>query len=248
MPERFFIVGAQRCGTTYLYHLLAAHPEIEMATPVRPEPKFFFRESLFRKGVDFYDATYFGKKPRALLRGEKSTSYLESPSSQERIIRTFPSAKALILLRNPIDRAVSNYWFSVNSGVETLSIWEAFTREDERRKHFDSSRFSVSPYAYLSRGYYVERIRTLETIFDPSNVKVVLYEDLVEREHTYSDIQKFLGVTNAPRAKPQPEIMNTSRRSGDGLDASQRKSLAALFANANRELGLHLGRDLAVWT
>ena len=54
MTNHFFIVGAQRCGTTYLYNLLDEHPEIEMAKPVKPEPKFFMKDDLFEKGLDFY--------------------------------------------------------------------------------------------------------------------------------------------------------------------------------------------------
>jgi hypothetical protein len=59
--SRFFIVGAQRSGTTYLWHALNHHPEICMASPVRPEPKFFMQEELWKKGKDYYERAYFSE-------------------------------------------------------------------------------------------------------------------------------------------------------------------------------------------
>ena len=59
MPDHFVIVGAQRSGTTYLYGLLDEHPEIEMARPVRPEPKFFLDYERYALGRDAYEAQLF---------------------------------------------------------------------------------------------------------------------------------------------------------------------------------------------
>jgi hypothetical protein len=87
MTEHFFIIGAQRTGTTYLYHLLAEHPEIEMAQPLKPEPKYFLIDSLFAQGLETYQTRYFSGKSGVWLRGEKSTSYIESEKAAERDIQ-----------------------------------------------------------------------------------------------------------------------------------------------------------------
>ena len=84
MFEHFFIAGAQRSGTSYLYHILAEHPEIEMAKPLRPEPKFFHVDALFERGLDYYRHHFFEGKAGAWLRGEKSTSYMESEKAAGR--------------------------------------------------------------------------------------------------------------------------------------------------------------------
>src|SRR5262245_47433435 len=150
--NHFFIVGAQRCGTTYLCHLMDEHPAIEMAKPFRPEPKYFLRDVSLQDDLTRYESTFFGRKPGARLRGEKSTSYMESRAAAERLAAWFPQAKIVFVLRDPIDRAMSHYWFSVQNGLETLPMAEAFRREEERRDNFDPARLSVSPFAYLSRG------------------------------------------------------------------------------------------------
>ncbi len=85
--EHFFIVGAQRSGTTYLYRTLDEHPEIEMAKPVRPEPKFFLQGDLSAYTHDDYLGLFFGNKAGAKLRGEKSTSYIESEHAARQISR-----------------------------------------------------------------------------------------------------------------------------------------------------------------
>jgi hypothetical protein len=169
MNDHFFIAGAQRSATTYLYHLLAEHPEIEMAQPVRPEPKFFLVDELFEHGLAYYRERFFPGKPGARLRGEKSTSYMESEIAAQRIARCFPESHILFLLRDPIERAISNYWFSVNNGLESLPLEEAFRREEERWQQYDRSRVSVSPYAYLRRGRYIDFIEVYERYFSLLN-------------------------------------------------------------------------------
>jgi hypothetical protein len=75
MHDHFVIIGAQRCGTTFLSHLLDEHPDVEMAKPFRPEPKFFLDEEQFARGLDYYDRRFF-TEDRTRVRGEKSTSYI----------------------------------------------------------------------------------------------------------------------------------------------------------------------------
>ncbi len=79
------VIGAQRCGTTYLHDLLAAHPQIAMARPARPEPKVFLLRRARRPGVGSGTSdTYFAHATDETLLGEKSTSYLEYPEAADR--------------------------------------------------------------------------------------------------------------------------------------------------------------------
>src|SRR5680860_30087 len=111
MKNIAFIVGAQRSGTTFLFQQLNQHPEVCMAKPVRPEPKFFIREELYNKGLEFYRSTYYAEAGNKVCI-EKSTSYIEYELAAQRISQAFHHAKIIFILRNPVERAISNYRFS----------------------------------------------------------------------------------------------------------------------------------------
>jgi len=247
VSEHFFIVGAQRCGTTYLYHLLDQHPEIEMARPVRPEPKFFLDEAAFARGLADY-ARFFPGKPGARVRGEKSTSYLGSDLAAERIAAAFPKAQVLVLVRDPVERALSHWRFSVANGVETLPAEEAFRREPERRDNFDRERFSVSPFAYLRRGRYADDLARWTARFPA--LRVLVTEALVGSREAVADLYARLGVDPAFRpAGVERPVNATTREPGPAgtLSAAYREELAAGFAEPNRRLAERFGLDLSAW-
>ena len=87
LPD-FIIAGAPRSGTTWLYSLLERHPDVYVAKPVTPEPKFFLVDSLYERGLEFYSKTWFAPAPSGAMAGEKSTNYLESAPAAERIARS----------------------------------------------------------------------------------------------------------------------------------------------------------------
>src|SRR5688572_26028790 len=98
--EHFLLAGAQRSGTTFLYHLLDQHPEIEMARPLRPEPKFFLRTDA---GIEDYTKLFPGK-PGAHVLGEKSTSYIEHPDAARLARSLLSEPRVIFLLRDPVER------------------------------------------------------------------------------------------------------------------------------------------------
>ena len=132
-----------------------------MAAPFRPEPKFFLLDDLHARGLPYYESTFFGHRPGARLRGEKTVSYMESDKAAERIAAAFPQARIVFLLRDPVERAISHYWFSVENGVETLSMEQAFRREEDGNMGEEWSRLSMSPFTYLRRGALRPQRRTL---------------------------------------------------------------------------------------
>jgi hypothetical protein len=248
--NHFFIVGAQRSGTTYLYHVLDQHPEIEMAEPVRPEPKFFMRDDDFAKGIHHYEQHYFSGKSGAWLKGEKSTSYLESPLAAERIAVAYPDAKILVLLRDPVARAVSHWRFSVENEVETLPMAEAFAAEEERAKHFDRERFSVSPFAYLRRGRYMEDIAIWERHFPKEQIRVLVHEGFVGSRDAVAELYRFLAVADDFVPQGLDRRVNTSKapaKGGKDITDQQSRELAAGFAESNNRLAAAYGLDLGPW-
>ena len=108
----FFIVGAQRTGTTYLYNHLQNHPSICMLEPLQPEPKYYL-QPLSKIDKSEY-LKLFNNKKRSKALGEKATTYIESKTTALKIKKHFPDGKIIICLRDPVERALSNYFFSYN--------------------------------------------------------------------------------------------------------------------------------------
>lgn len=247
MTEHFFIVGAQRSGTTYLYSLLASHPEIEMAKPLRPEPKFFLKDTLFANGLVYYEQHFFSGKTGAWLRGEKSTSYLESVKAAYRIAQCFPKTKIIVVLRNPIERAISNYWFSVNSGLENMPIEQAFQCEGQRVSHYDREHISVSPYAYLARGRYIDYIAYYEQFFPAEHIKLIIFEQFAGLIEPVQAFYSFLGVDSNYIPPTLHQKKNVGNKPNTFLSPELRVYLEEYFAEPNKRLAQKFNLNLDTW-
>src|SRR6266550_685043 len=101
----FIIAGAPRSGTTWLYELLDRHPDVHMAKPLKPEPKFFLRDDEYAKGLEYYSTKWFEGVEPSKIAGEKSTDYLESSAAAARIAKNLSDVKLIFLLREPVSRA-----------------------------------------------------------------------------------------------------------------------------------------------
>jgi hypothetical protein len=247
MTEHFFIVGAQRSATTYLYHLLDEHPQIEMAKPIRPEPKFFLLDNLYEQGIDAYVEQFFDPTAFPDLRGEKSTSYGEMEEAARRISAHFPQARIIFLLREPIERAVSHYWFSVRNGLETLPIGEAFRQEESRRESFDQNKISISPFAYIRRGLYIDQIELYERFFPPEQIKIMLHERLITSPETLDDLYRFLGVDDTFNPPSWGQVINAGQKGSETLTPDLEQMLIERFAEPNARLAGRMGIDLREW-
>ena len=247
MPEHFFIVGAQRAGTSYLYSLLSEHPEIEMAKPLKPEPKFFLLEDLFARGIEYYQSQFFENKQGIKIQGEKSTCYIESEKVAQRISHFFPGAKIIFILRDPIQRAISNYWLTANNGLEKLPLDKAFIKEEDRWSNYDHERFSVSPYAYLRRGRYIDFISFYETYFQKKSIKIILFEELIKSIKVVQDTFAFLGVAEDFIPTKAGNIINPSQQETSSFPPELQSYLLDYFSEPNRRLQQQWNLNLSVW-
>lgn len=245
--RHFFIVGAQRSATTFLYKQLSQHPQVEMAVPLSPEPKFFLVDNVYEMGLSYYETFYFAGKPGAFLRGEKSTSYIESEKAAHHIAASYPEAKLIFVFREPVSRAISNYNFSVANGFEDLALAEAFLQEDQRLNNYDSDQVSVSPYAYLRRGLYIDHIDVYDRYFSPGQLFFVLKEQITRSPEPLRELIRFLGVESDLNFDEFFTKVNAGPRNEHLLSPELRRHLDAYFARANERLAERTGLDIGAW-
>jgi hypothetical protein len=245
MPQgNFFIIGAQRSGTTWLYHLLDEHPEIFMAKPVRPEPKFFLDPLAATDKVN-YLSKYFADAKVYQLLGEKGTSYIESPASGERMISMFPDAKIILMLRNPVERAISNYQFTVANGLETRSLVQVFL--DLLPAPSSPITSSVSPFAYLERGLYTHFLPPWHALFGP-RLKVIIFEEIRSDQRALKDLYNWLNVKET--FLPVRFDSKVNQSTAPVLETEKKEVVAFLkeyYASSIKELETWLGRKIPDW-
>jgi len=237
------IAGAQRSGTTYLYGLLDDHPDIEMAKPVRPEPKFFLDDERYARGLSYYESEYFSE-PATRVRGEKSTSYVESEVAAQRIKAMLPGALVVVVVRDPVARAASNYRFSVQAGNEDLPLDEALRASADETRPWDTERFSVSPHAYLPRGRYADYLERFSRHVPRDQIHVVVFEELVADGAVIADLYSRLGVDAGFVPARLGVAANATEPDDERLDPGLAAWLREYYREPNARLATFLGRAL----
>jgi hypothetical protein len=195
-PRHLLVIGGQRCGTTGLARLLEAHPEIAMAQPSRPEPKVFMSADLAGRGLLWYRETYFAHATAESVYGEKSTSYIEDAEAAGRAWAVLGEAEIVVQVRDPVQRAVSNWRFSSAHGVEDRPLEQALTDNLAGPREWDPLKTSVSPYAYLERGRYTAYLQPWADRFR-GHVHIRLLEDHLRDPASIRDLYAALGVDAA---------------------------------------------------
>lgn len=203
----FFICGAARSGTTSLWNYLRQHPDIYMPSDFAQKEPSYFSELYGLRDRHAYLRLFKNSRPDQLL-GEASTSYLTSPDSAERIHREVPSARFIILLRNPVDRAYSLYKWMRENGYEPITTFEEALRE-EGTSRLGPPRFERSHrpefvrtngqyyynYLYFHSGLYHDQVKRYVDLFGREQVMVWVFEEFVAdtRAHLRRGFE-FLGV------------------------------------------------------
>jgi hypothetical protein len=239
----FVIIGASKCGTTFLYHLLIQHPYVESAAA----KELHFFDILFEdEGVEWYRQCFPAprwEEGRRTITGE-ATPMLAHLHAPERMARVVPGARLILLLRNPVDRAYSLYQHWVRSGVETLAFEEVI--EDEmtrlpgaiRPEHLDD--VDDVPFGYLSRSIYVDHLMRWSEYFPEERLLVLKSEDFFERpQEILRQVLEFLDL-----AEWEPESWESQKKRHYGrMDPSTRRRLEEYFEPHNRRLYDFLGTD-----
>jgi hypothetical protein len=246
MNDHFVIVGAQRSGTTGLYRTLQQHPDICLAEPLRPEPKFFLDSQGVRGGYQEYLRRHFAHHAGQRLLGEKSTSYIERDEAIAEIHKLLPQAKLVFVLRNPVMRAYSNWRFSRDHGLETLSFEDALDAEPARLAAGCPDGLSVNPFAYATRGRYTDYLSRWVQAFPREQILLVLSETLFEGDQSVRGLLDRLGVASDVPLSPMGPV--NASTGGPGLPpAATAKRLQEAFAPGMEELARDWGVDISPW-
>lgn len=200
LPD-FMIIGAMKCGTSSLYSYITQHPKIIAA---RKKELHYFDWN-YDKGTDWYKSNFpLQRKNNATkLTGEGTPMYMFCPVIAKRIHEQCPDIKLIVLLKNPVDRAISHYYHSLRSGREDTSIMDALLAEEDRTRE-SIERMSQGDckwdknliwHTYKSRGLYLDQIEDYWQYFDQDQILILSTEQLtVTFDKEMAKVFSFLGV------------------------------------------------------
>jgi hypothetical protein len=187
MPD-FLVIGAPKAGTTALHAALARHPGLFMSAV--KEPKFFlsdgpppvkggpgdaltYREHIWRRPE--YEAL-FDPAPPGTLRGESTPLYLYDRAAMRRIRQALPGARLIVVVRDPVERAHSNWTHLWSAGLEPVGDFVRACGEEERRIAAGWASF----WHYTGLGRYGEQLEYVFTLFPREQVLVLRYRKMVD--------------------------------------------------------------------
>lgn len=246
LPD-FLLMSSGRSGTTTVYAWLLEHPEIWVRQEKRPEPNFFLKSENYARGLASYAQMF--SDTEGLVVGEASSSYLYHPVAAPRIARDLPDVKLFVMLRNPIERAWSNYWHTRKHTLEPLSFEDAIEAEPQRLASPESPYWDeVRPHAYLDRGRYARQLERFRSYEERGQLFVGILDDLVRAPGDFAaEAFRFLGVDSAFRPPSLEKRFNASAPVGGGMHEAVRKSLIDLFEDEIDAVEKWLQRDLSSW-
>ncbi|MCF8495398.1 MAG: sulfotransferase domain-containing protein [Alphaproteobacteria bacterium] len=208
-PPNFLIVGAAKSGTTSLYHYLRTHPDVFL--PDWKEPAFFAPpEAGGARTAEEYLKLFEGARGKKAI-GEASVAHLYAADAPGKIHEFLsPAVKIVILLRNPVDMAYSNWGHQVREGYETLSFEEALAQEDRRRTDpafLKSLKTWIGDVLYRDRASYPAQIARYDSVFAPENIKIFIYEEFFAPGlPLWGELCDFLGIARTPA--PERRVHN----------------------------------------
>lgn len=237
----FFIVGAQKSGTRALVSFLKQNPDIRMSKTSRPEPRYFDTLKLEAKNPDYsrYHA-YFSHDSLTKTTGDSTPSYIFFPQAVPAIHRYNPDAKIICMLRNPTDRAYSQWNMQVEMGKEPRDFISALENEAKFCRNNQLHR----NYSYVRRGFYYQQISHIFNVF-PRNQCLILRNEELRDNHskTMNRVFQFLNVRQIEA--PTQEFVHSGLY--PPLPVSAERALKRLFRKDIECLENLLDWDCSTW-
>ncbi|WP_186587191.1 sulfotransferase [Synechococcus sp. A15-28] len=187
LPE-FLGLGTQKGGTTTLHRLLEQHPDVYL--PACKEVHFF--DQNHDAGEGWYRGHFTNAEPHQTC-GEITPFYLFHPDVPGRIHNLLPKARLVVLLRDPVERTISQLFHARKRGFETLEPFDALAAEAERLQSCDP--VSLQKHSYLSRSRYLEQLDRYEALFPREQLLILRSEDLFSTpELVWQQLLSFLAL------------------------------------------------------
>lgn len=245
LPD-FLIIGAMRSGTTSLFKYLSQHPLVSKG--IKKEAHYFdlhfdkgFRWSQAHFPIEQTTVRQKSSHSQNMIIGEATPYYLFHPLCPKRVSASILDVNLMIILRNPVDRAYSHYWYSVRNQHEELSFEEAIKKETERLEgekerilaDGNYTSFSHQPFSYLKRGIYSEQIKRWLSLFSPDQILILTYESFYKNVRcNFRKVFDFLGI---PHFKITPRN-SYNEASYPEMDPKLRRKLVEHFRPHNEML------------
>jgi hypothetical protein len=230
----FVVVGAAKCGTTSLWQYLSQHPDVFL--PRRRKELHHFAADAVRansagpgdsRAVEDLCATWeeylaqFAEAGDEKAVGDVSPSYFAYPDSAEAIRDRLGSPRIVLILRDPVQKAFSQYSHLLRDGRETLPFWEALQAEPERR-----AKGYGALWRYVDSGRYAPPLARFIEVFGRDRVLVLFFEDLVrDPAATMRQLFVFLDV--------DPGVAIDTRGVFNRSGAPRSRRLASLLTQQN---------------
>jgi hypothetical protein len=188
---KFLCIGTSKSGTTSLHNILAQHQQIYL--PEQKEVHFFDNNKNYNKGVSWYQHQ-FSKAAPGQLTGEITPDYMFYDYAPKRMLDLLGGDIRLILmLRNPVDRAYSEYLFNVRRGF----IDKTFEQVIDEEKNFDPNIFENRYFIHIHRSMYATHLQNVQKYFaNPEHYFYIIFEEDFKNNQaqTISHLLDFLGV------------------------------------------------------
>lgn len=269
MLPNYFHIGAAKCKSSWLYQVCRRHPEIYVPGKGYDNVNFFVNG--WHRGLAWYEQTFFQNLAGERVVGEFSNSYMVFELAMQRIAASCPDAKLTMTIMNPVDRLFYNWaHFYLKkkcrivqpgkaarvSRVELQELLESQGMERdpgmivplERLLHHHGHAWFRQ---WAEPGFYAFHIRRLHRYFEPEQLHVMLYDDLLEDENKFLTAYfRFLGVDETFRPDLRPESINPDPPivgNERWMPESLRAELTEVYREDILALQSLLSRDLGHW-
>jgi sulfotransferase family protein len=240
-PPDFALIGAPKAGTTSVYHYMSQHPAV--FAPKLKEPHFFscpeskvtYYPVPFVDQIDDYINLY--RDSADLIRGDFSPSYLLSDRAAGRLHSWRPDMKIIMVLRSPIDRAISHYFMDIRLGLNPFTLAECLDGVPGSQMFLR---------AYIDIGLYSASVQRYLDTFSHHQVHIELFEELASSpEAAMSRMFGFIGAGD--HAAIDFRHAHNAHQGPRPHYTAERAALRDIFRADVGRLGTMLSRDLTAW-
>lgn len=193
----FLVIGSQKSATSWLYKCLEDHPEI--GVPAKKREVEYIGGELFKKGgYEWYEGLLDWSQP--VIHGDVSVEYIVNPESAELIHKRYPNIKLILIVRDPIKRALSAYQWYLRKGSIEFDEQKALKAFEAAKEKYRAEDYQIDQYDFfdiLHRGNYKHLLQPYLQYFKEDQIALLDHQDIEEdNPAALQFIYSFLGVQN----------------------------------------------------